>query len=93
MRPAGARVRAARARVDDFLSNREAPCDSDCNGRGEEATRAPEGFRWTARGPAAEPVTATFTDAELAQLERLAASENIPLGTMLNLLTKISLGR
>jgi hypothetical protein len=36
-------------------------------------------------------VTATFTDAELAQLERLASAQNVGLGTMLYRLAKHSL--
>lgn len=53
----------------------------------------PKGSGGPPEGARRNRVTATFTDAELAQLERLAASKNIPLGTMLYLLTKISLGR
>ena len=38
-------------------------------------------------------VTATFTDAELAQLERLAAAQAVGVGTMLYKLAKRSLSR
>ncbi len=38
-------------------------------------------------------VTATFTDAELVQLERLAAAQGLGVGTMLYQPAKRSLGR
>jgi len=38
-------------------------------------------------------VTATFTDAELVQLQRLAAEQHVGVGTMLYKLAKRALGR
>jgi hypothetical protein len=81
--------RAARARVDEFLSNREGPIVTAMVGVKKRRGR-PKGSGGPPEGVRRNRVTATFTDAEFAQLERLAASKNIRLGTML---TKISLGR
>jgi len=55
-------------------------------GRPKGSGGPPEGIR-------RNRVTATFTDAELAQLERVAASHSVPVGTMLYTLAMRSLAR